>query len=279
MRDGCLASEGGAEGGKKLLRNARTRGIRGVILMAALAFHLVLWARPTPVEKIPQIPAGTVIPIKLDGTFDVTLAHVQQKVEARVTQEVPLPGKEKVSLRARVFGTVVAVKKDGDSTVSVSVKFDQLEEKDQTSPITTSVRAIASYQSVRNAQLPLTGADAGTPAGWGTTVQIGGDIRFGDGGKVRNRAKQTVGKGVIGGVLVHLAANQAGGCDGSAAGERPQATFVFSADACGVYDLKNLKITHNGRSDPIGVITLEFAKNDMKLESGTAFLLRTVKEH
>ena len=263
---------------------ARLSGGRAVFAMAGVmlcAAALVLGpaAGSARVEPIQFVPPGTVIPIRLDGTMDIKSLQALQKIEARVAQEVPLPGKEKISLRSRVFATVTAVNASPEGGVSISLKFDQLEEKEQTYPIVTSVRAIASFRAMRNAQMPLAGADAGTPAGWGTTVQIGGDQRFGDGGKVRNRFKKTVGKGVRGGVLVHLAANPEGGCGGPEPGDDlPQATWVFSADACGIYDLKNVKIAHNGKSDPVGVITLEFAKDDMKLESGAAFLLRTVSK-
>ena len=254
--------------------------VMGGALLALAASQLVLVARPAgaPVETTSRVPAGTVIPVKLDDAFDLSTAHNKQKIEARITQEVPLPGKDKIPLRSQVMATIVSMNKNAEGVVTVSLKFDQLIEKDQASAMATSVRAIASYQAVRYAQTPLSGAESGTPAGWGTTVQIGGDTRFGDGGKVKNRAKQTVGKGVIGGVLVRLSPNPELGCEGSNPGDRPQATWVFSAGACGVYDIKNLKIVHNGRTDPAGLITLEFAKDDMKLESGTAFLLRTLKQ-
>ena len=58
--------------------------------------------------------------------------------------------------------------------------------------------------------------------------------------------------------------------------DHPQALWVFSSDACGVYDLKGVKIVQNGKPEPVGEITLGFAKDDMKLESGTALLLRVV---
>ena len=262
---------------------APLRGKTGFGLLSAVllvtAFQLAVWAGPSPVETVPYVPPGTILPVRLDGTLDIGSLHPQERIEARIGQEVPLPNKEKISLRSQVFATVTSVNKSDDGTVSVSLKFDQLENKNQSLAITASLRALASYQAVRNAQMSLTGADAGTPTGWATTVQIGGDIRFGDGGKVRNRQKQTVGKGVIGGVLVHIAPNAAAGCEGAdPANNRLQATWVFSADACGVYDLKNVKIAHDGGSDPMGVVTLEFAKEDMKLESGAGFLLRTVRQ-
>jgi hypothetical protein len=248
-------------------------------VLLVTAFQLALRAGPSPVEITPYLPPGTILPVRLDGTLDISSLHPQDRIEARLGQEVALPNKAKISLRSRVFATVTAVDKRDDGTVSVSLKFDQLEEKNHRVVIMTSLRALASYQAVRNAQMSLTGADAGTPSGWATTVQIGGDIRFGDGGKVRNRQKQTVGKGVIGGVLVHIATNSAAGCEGAdPTNNRLQATWVFSADACGVYDLKNVKIAHDGKNDPIGVVTLEFVKEGMKLESGAGFLLRTVRQ-
>jgi hypothetical protein len=249
------------------------------LLLCLATLELASSALPARVETTQFLPPGTVIPVRLDGTLEVNAAQAQHQIEARVAQEVPLAGKEKISLRSRVLATVTTVSPGADGTVKLSFKFDHLEEKDQTYPIVASLRALASYRAVRNAQMPLTGADAGTSAGWGTTVQIGGDQRFGDGGKVRNRHKQTVGKAVRGGVLVRLAANLDRGCAGPEASEdRLQATWVFSADACGVYDMKNVKIAQNGKSDPLGVITLEFAKDDMKLESGAAFLLRILQK-
>jgi hypothetical protein len=277
MQVSCVAANCLDRSAALLLGKTGFGALSTVLLVTA--FQLASWAGPGPVEITPYLPPGTIIPVRLDGTLDISSLQPQDRIEARVGQEVPLPNKEKISLRSRVFATVTAVDKRDDGTLSVSLKFDQLEEKNHRVVIMTSLRALASYQAVRNAQMSLTGADAGTPSGWATTVQIGGDIRFGDGGKVRNRQKQTVGKGVIGGVLVHIATNSAAGCEGAdPANNRLQATWVFSADACGVYDLKNVKIAHDGKRDPIGVITLEFVKGDMKLESGAGLLLRTVRQ-
>jgi hypothetical protein len=248
-------------------------------LLIVLALQILSWASAIPVQNTPLIPVGTVIPTHLGDALDVKTAHVGQTIEGRVTQEVPLPNKEKIALRSRVIGSVVSVEKGADgSGAKLTIRFAQLEDKKQPYPITTSLRAMASYLAVRSAQLPAGGGpDTGTPAGWADTVQIGGDIRYGDGGKVRNRQKQAVGKGVLGGVLVHLSPNPSGGCEGGERGnDRLQALWVFSADACGVYGLKEVKIAHDGKTERIGDITLEFAKNDVNLETGTAFLLRTV---
>jgi hypothetical protein len=234
--------------------------------------------RRTPVEGTEQIPVGTILPVSLENSIKLQEARKGDAIEARIMQDVPLPDGGKIRTRSKVAGAIDSVERDAaGSGANLSFHFDKAEFGGKAVPIVTGLRAIASYRAVRAAQMPLTGAEAGTPAGWGTTVLIGGDIRFGDGGKVRNRSKQVVGKGVTGGVLVHVHAQPAAGCEGPVNGDdRPQALWVFSSDACGVYDLKGAKIVRNGKSEPVGEIALGFRKDDMKLESGTALLLRVV---
>jgi hypothetical protein len=258
------------------------------LAVIALACQLVSWprnpeaprgaARNSPVQNSAQIPVGTVLPLRLENTIDIKQAHPDEVVEARIMQDVPLPDRGKIPMKLVVKGSILSVVKDSDGAgVKLSLKFDQIDDRKQTLVAATSLRAIASYQAVRAAQMSFTGPDSGTPAGWANTVQIGGDIRFGDGGPVRNRAKQKVGKGVLGGVLVHVHANPGRGCDGPVNGDdHPQALWVFSADACGVYKLDAIQITHTGKSAPTGEITLHFEKDNMKLDSGTALLLRVV---
>jgi hypothetical protein len=229
----------------------------------------------TAVESAAMIPAGTIIPVRLDKPISVKDAKRGQAVEAKVAQTVPLPDGEKIAFRATVKGSIVAVETDSDDPgMKIAFKFDQLEEHEEAIPIITYLRAIASFRAVQSAQVGRSGADVGTPSGWADTVQIGGDVRYGDGGAVRNRAKQRVGKGVTGGVLVHVNANPALGCDGAIGGDDPQALWVFSSDACGTYDLKGVKIAATGKSMPAGQITLHFEKDDARLEAGTGLLLR-----
>ncbi len=234
-------------------------------------------ASSNPVENSSSIPEGTVLPATLNGAISLKDAQRGQPIEARITQEVPLPSGS-IPSKSTLKGSIMFIEKDTEGTgVRLTLKFNQIEFGKQTVSILTYLRAIASLRAVRSAQLPLAGADAGTPEGWGTTVQIGGDIRYGDGGAVRNRAKQKIGKGVRGGVLVRLSANPALGCDGPVNGDdHPQALWIFSSDACGVYDLNGVKFTHTGKSPPEGYITLHFEKDDMKLGSGTGLLLRVV---
>jgi hypothetical protein len=231
-----------------------------------------------PVEHSTALPVGLILPVTLAQTISVEHAQPGQPIEARVMQDVPLTLHDKIPAKSRISGAIVAVMKVADEHgVELSLRFDKVEIKKDMIPTLTSLRVMASREAVRQAQTPLTGADGGTPTGWADTVQIGGDIRFGDSGKVRSRFKQTVGKGISGGVLVHLNARPGTDCDGPVNGDdRLQALWVFSSDACGVYGISKVEISHSGKTGPVGVITLKFEKADAKLDAGTAMLLRVV---
>jgi hypothetical protein len=266
----------------------RGGALRWGAVFAVVAVAVVSWqavsaasalefAANAVVPSSPLVLGGTVLPIALKKNTTVKDVQAGQPIEAKIMQEVPLPSREKIPFRSSVKGLIVSVMNDEDGPgVKLTLKFNQMETKKETLTVVTYLRAIASYNAVRAAQLPHSGADVGTPMGWADTLQIGGDVRFGDGGEVRDRGKQNVGKGVRGGVLVYVKANPALGCDGPVGDDGPQAMWVFSADACGVYDLKGISITRKGKGEPVGEFTLHFEKDNMKLEAGTAMLLRVV---
>lgn len=77
---------------------------------------------------------------------------------------------------------------------------------------------------------------------------------------------------MVGGVLVHVKANPEMGCRGPVGEDAPQALWVFSADACGVYGLRGVTIVRFPGHHP-GEFTLHFKKKDMKLSSGSVLLL------
>jgi hypothetical protein len=231
------------------------------------------------VETASAIPGGTILPLRLEKPISVKDAQKGQSIEAKVAQEVPLANGEAIPAKSLVRGSIVSVERDADGPgLKLTLKFDQLNARKETLTFSAYLRAIASFRAVQKAQSPHSGADVGTPEGWADTVQIGGDVRFGDGGAVRDSAKQKIGKGVRGGgVLVHVRANPALGCEGPVnMDDRLQALWVFSSNACGIYDIQGAKIVHTGKGAPVGEITLHFEKDDIKFEPGTAILLRTV---
>jgi hypothetical protein len=76
-----------------------------------------------------------------------------------------------------------------------------------------------------------------------------------------------------------VSANPKMGCDGPAVEDKqPQALWLFSADACGVYGLKGVQLMHNGQSAPFGEITLHFKKADMVLRAGAGLLLTVLPQ-
>jgi len=225
-----------------------------------------------------QIPVGYILPVQLDRTLSIEDARAGDAIKVRIMQEIPLPNREKISFRSVVKGSILKVARDEDETgVELTMRFDVVSHRGRDLSVVTSLRVIASYNTVRDAERPVAAYDEAFPTSWATTVQIGGDIRYGDGDTVRNRWNETVGKAVLGEVLVYAKSNQALGCDGPVdADDRPQALWLFSADACGVYGLKDVQLIRSGQSEPLGEIILHFKKSDMKLRAGTGMLLRVV---
>ena len=279
MSTRCKQSRGSAAARRVSAQLKRFPVIILFLTFAVLAWELIALAGGHPVENPTLIPIGTILPVRLDDTLALKDAQRGQAIAAKIAQDVPL-NRDKIPAKSAVKGSIISVEKDSDGQgIKLTLKFNQLESRKETLTMVTYLRAMASYNAVRAAQTPHSGADVGTPTGWADTVQIGGDIRYGNGGAVRNRAKQKVGKGVNGGVLVDVRANPELGCDGIVNGDvHPQALWVFSSDACGIYDLKGTKITHTGKGAPVGEITLYFEKDDAKLEGGTAMLLRVTAQ-
>ncbi|HEX4076147.1 MAG TPA: hypothetical protein VHX49_12175 [Candidatus Acidoferrales bacterium] len=222
-----------------------------------------------------SIPPGTIFPVLLNSTLSSAKAKPGQTVTARVMQEIPLPDGAKIPAGATAIGhiTNVAPASSG-SPGRISLRFDTIKVWHQRIPITTNLRAVASFVEVEQAQIPTTGPDRGTPQDAWTTVQIGGDTVYRGGGPVES-ALGKVGKPVPNGVLADVTANPDRGCRGAVnAGDPPQALWVFSSDACGAYGLAHLKIAHAGRTDPVGEIVLESTDGQVKVNGGAGLLLR-----
>ncbi len=278
----------------KATRNWRTLCIAAGLVLAAMAglSASAFSTRPAernsdvvarPVESPAQsaaglLPVGTILPVRLDKTLAADEVQAGQQIDGEIMQDVPLQGREKIHMKSRVSGTIVSVAPAAGGTgTQVSVRFDKIDNHGEIISMLTSLRAIASYHKVNSALAPLNSVNAGSPPGWADTVLIGGDVRYGDGGEVVNRQKQKVGKGVSGGVLVHVSAQPGSGCEGPINGDDSlQALWVFSADACGVYGLPGIGVPHDGKTAPVGVITFAFTGSETKLEGFAGMLLRVV---
>lgn len=238
-----------------------------VLFTLLLALSSGLWAQET-------IPSGTILPLKLTSSLDSRKIKPGTIVTARVMQDVPLRGGVKIPAGAKVAGQVL---ESGVLPAGVSrlvLRFDTLTFRQQSFPITSDLRAMASMLEVDDAQIPTTAPGIGDVWVWMDTNQIGGDAVYGQGGPVMN-GSEVVGTAVPGGVLVKVRANHEAGCRAEIDGnDAPQALWVFSADACGVYGFSGLKIAHAGRGEPRGVIVLESGAGPVRVKAGTGVLLR-----
>ena len=221
------------------------------------------------------IPAGTIVPVELKSSLNSRKLKPGQVIRARVMQDVPLSSGSVIHAGAKVVGHVVDVKPaNGASNAQISFRFDTLVISKRLVPIVTNLRVLASMMAVVQAQLPETGPDRGTSANAWTTDQIGGEVVYRGGGPVADGLR-SVGEPTANGVLVHVSAKPGSQCRGEIEGSHQlQALWVFSSDACGLYDLPNLAIVDAGRTAPIGEITLASDKGNLNVRSGSGMLLR-----
>ena len=243
---------------------------------------LLLWVSLLAFSSYGQqsIPGGTILPVRLNGTLSSKNAKLNQAIAARVMQDVPLPGGRKISEGTKITGHVIEVRSATQGIgPSISFVFDRVLVSKKGLPVTTDLRALASPLEVESAYLPETGMGEGDSWSARTTDQVGGDTVYWGGGPVVSHVGP-VGKpldGADSGVLVRVTANSKGQCRGEV-GENHglQALWVFSSDACGVYGLDQLAITHTGRREPFGVIELTSNGKEARVGGGSGMLLRVL---
>lgn len=221
-----------------------------------------------------QIPVGTILPVQLNSSLRSNKVRAGQPISARVMQDVPLPGGRKIQAGAKVMGHIVSARPAVNGMMSdVCLRFDTLAIGKQRVAMTTNLRALASMMDVEDAQIPPTGTDRGTPWAWRTRNLIGDEVAYGEGPVARGT--DIVGQALADGVLAPVRRNPEAGCRGEISGNaEPQALWVFSSDACGLYDLPKLTLAHAGRTDPVGLIKLLSNKGNVKVSRGSGMLLR-----
>ncbi len=224
------------------------------------------------------VPSGTILPVRLNSTLSSQKAKAGQVITGRVMQDVPLPSGERIREGSKVIGHIVEViPASTGAQTRVSLQFDKLLSSHQTIAITTNLRALAGFVGVQEAEIPTISRGEGDGAHRMTTVQVGGDVVYGTDAPVttNENSNDIVGKGVYDGVLSQIRAKPGTLCRGPIDGNvSPQALWVFSSDACGVYRLHHISIVHAGRTDPTGVIVLASDQNNLKITEGAGMLLR-----
>ena len=245
----------------------------------SIVLLLALWALPATLSNPQVIPAGTILPVRLDTALTPRKCKPGEPIHARLMQAVRLPDGRTIRAGAKVAGHVIRISGPDDAEGGeIAFRFDRMKTSRTTIPVTVSLRALASFMEIEDARIPAMGPDRGTSEEDYTTQQVGGDVVYRGGGPVMSRGR-VVGVPVPDGVLVRPLANPEGGCRGAIYGnDHPQALWLFAADACGTYGLPHVTIRHAGRSAPIGEIVLRAGKGHLNVRGGAGMLLRVIQE-
>ena len=218
----------------------------------------------------PGIPVGTALPVALSSTLDARKDKPGQKIEARLMQDIPLGAGEKIKAGARVTGHIVEVRRAGGGYRMV-LKFEQLQDRGTTIPLNVSARAIASSQSVYQAQIPIDPYSNSEAQSMWVMRQVGGDVvNRGRGGIASGDS--IVGRYDDGATWGKLTSSEQGDCTAADGNGIEQALWVFSTSACGLYGFEDVKLVHDGRTDPVGQIILESGKS-IRVGGGSGWFL------
>ena len=238
-----------------------------LLFVTLIAFSMPLFAQD-------KVPAGTILPVRLNSSLRSNKAREGDRISARVMQDVPLPGGRKIHAGAKVIGHIVSATPAVNGMMSdLTLRFDTLALGKQRVAMITNLRALASMMDVEDAQVAPTGPDRGTPWAWRTRNLIGDEVAYGEGPV--SHGTDIVGQALADGVLIPVRPNPVAGCRGGTSDNAgPQALWVFSSDACGLYDLPKLTLAHAGRTDPVGLIKFSSDKGNVKVPGGSGMLLR-----
>jgi hypothetical protein len=220
------------------------------------------------------IPAGTILPVSLNTALRSDKSGRGTTIIATVMQDVPLGRGETLRKGSKVTGHVVdaITSGKGSDEARITFQFDQVRLGNRTLPITTNLRAVASHHAVLEAS-PQPSSSEDTDY----EVEIGGDqISYGEGGPVIV-GSQVVGRYTSHGVLANVDPDPGTACSVTIDSNAPaQAFWLFSVNACGSYGFGDLKILQSGRTETIGEVTLASNRKAVKVDKGSAMLLRVV---
>jgi hypothetical protein len=229
-------------------------------------------AQQQSTQSAERIPAGTILPVSLNSDLRSDKNESGTAIIATIMQDVPLGRGESLRKGSMLTGHVIEVVTPGRGSdeSKISFQLDHIRLGDQTLPITTTLRAVASRSEVSAATPQLISSEYAD-----NTIEIGGDqISYGEGNPVMVGA-QVVGEYTRQGVFANVDQDLATPCrvtiDRKA---QPQAFWVFSVNACGAYGFGDLRILRSGRTESPGEVTLASNRKAVKLDKGSAMLLR-----
>src|SRR3984885_6787894 len=217
------------------------------------------------------IPAGTILPVRLNSELRSDKSPNRATITATVMQDVPLGKGERLRKGTKLAGHVVETIPPGRGSdeSKISFQFDQVRLGNRAVPMRTTLRAGASRSEVFAATPKPTSSEYAD-----NQIEIGGDqISYGEGGPVMV-GSQVVGKYTSQGVLANVDQNSAAPSGGIEDNARPQAFWLFSVNARGAYGFGDLTILQSGRTEPLGEVTLASNRKAVRVDKGSAMLLR-----
>ena len=243
-----------------------------LIVASPVLFAQASGAIPSSLQSASgTMPPGTILPVRLDNTLRVGHARPGDRVQATVMQSVP---GTRLRRGAHLLGEVVAVTPAPHP--SLTLRFTELRLRHGAVPVAVNLRAMASLLEVEEAETPEDMAMRGTVPQNATTRQIGGQQVYRGGGPVAE-GMTPVGKPVAYGMVAQPLTRPGKSCRAEVSENRtPQAFWVFSSDACGLFGYRGLRIEHAGRTAPSGQIVFTSSGHRLVLQSGSGLLLRVL---
>jgi len=212
----------------------------------------------------------------LDNTVDSNKSKPGEEISAKLMQDVPLPSGGKIKRESKVLGHVVAVSPaSGGQPAKIAVQFDHIEIEKHAVPISVGLRALASMELVAQAKQPANGDVGYGTTSWDLNMSlIGGQISYNGAKIVKAPNGQVVGKvPQPGAVLAVPMANPERGCAGPTSNTSEQAFWLFSTDACGIYDEKDMTLESGIGGTNFSKIVLSSPRT-IEVRGGSGWLLQ-----
>src|SRR5690242_17832327 len=142
-----------------------------VKLAAALTMAIVLVSTGTPSAQIWRrsafrevvIPAGTILPVRLDTGIGSDISRVEQRVNGHVSQAIVIDGVTAIPAGSAVSGVVTSVTRPGKvkGRAHIGVRFTDLSARDEHYSMTTRANGwtgrSAKEKDARNIAVPAAG--------------------------------------------------------------------------------------------------------------------------
>jgi hypothetical protein len=226
------------------------------------------------------LDSGAQLSAELLATLEAGKAKPGDEFKMRTVKPVIVGGKEVIAKGSVLTGHVVeSAKAEGKEGVSrLRLCFDQLRNKNLTTPFSASIEQITRVSVNSQSQIDDLGAPLGTGAGASRSRSSSsggsnGGLLGGVTGAVNNTVGGVVGAttGAVGGV-VDTTGQVTGQAPGQVIATSSQTVNGAAANAKGL-----IAITSTSGAEAGGTSTLSLAGKNMKIEQGSVFSLRTDK--